>query len=115
MVWVTMKSGEVRLYNDGGAYSFSEDWLVIGTRKPVSENNIVRLRSIDVSKVEFARPCEIINAPAALPFQTQLEAALRIVLTDAKRASGFREIQLLSDLKTLLISFDSRQKRFKAA
>ena len=63
MLWVTMKDGEVRRYNNVSSYNELNGWFRLGSRLPVHKNTIARLRMEDVKRLEYELPCEVIPAP----------------------------------------------------
>lgn len=110
MLWVTLKNGEVRRYNNGTVYEFKDGWLRVGCGKPIHEYGICRIRENLVERVEFAEPCHITRSVNLT--QTKLESALRVVLTERGNLTS-TEASLLCDLKKLMVRFNLRTRTFK--
>lgn len=112
MIWVTLKNGEVRRYNNGTVYHFDDGWLLVGSGKPIHEHVVCRIRENLVERVEFQEPCHITRNTNLT--QTLLESALRVVLTGAREHKNYLpESDLLCDLKKLMARFNVRTRTFK--
>lgn len=111
MLWVTMKNGEVRRYNDAGAYEINGGMYRIGSSllSLSRKESIATIRASDVAILEFSQPCEV-------TFRADVvESAIDVLL---RRAQGIRGNSVAGDklasLTRLLRKFNPQRRTWKS-
>lgn len=59
MLWVTLKNGEVRQYNNATYFLWKEYEVTLANGKPIEDNTIAAFNPETVKCVEFYKPCKI--------------------------------------------------------
>lgn len=105
MLWVTLKDGEIRRYNEATVYLFDAGWARIARGEPIEKHVIAWIREDMIESLEFERPCEI-------TFQANaLDSALDIVLKRLRKAHG-PQLDKLASLKRSLADFNPQRKQW---
>lgn len=106
--WVTLKSGEVRKYNDGGAFDYAEEFTYIRNAPEDRDRNycIAKIRTADISIIEFREPCEVTWQP------NRVDKAVTIVLTRARGITEWYSKGKLAELSRLLRNFNPKTREW---
>ncbi len=108
-LWVTFKNGEVRKYNECTFYDFLDDWVTLRTKAGDKDNgySLAKLRSSEISKLEFSKPCEVTFQPNVF------ESAVNVIMKRAPAIRDEAKLNKLADLARFLRKFNPQRKRWK--
>jgi hypothetical protein len=106
-VWVTLKTGEVRKYNEGATWSSDYPFTVIRPEGWKAENNltVAKIRTDGIQCLEFNRPCEITWQP-----DFTVEHSLDLLLVRAHSIKSQPNLGKLADLSRLLRKFNPQRR-----